>query len=60
MAYREQDAERWILMKSDDGGVSWYAVGGDPTNTFLEQDCMRAIVLGSADAGTTWTPDTLQ
>ena len=53
-SYREQDAIRVILMKSDDG-INWYPVGTSaPAKGVREGDCERHIWLSSADGGTTW------
>lgn len=53
-SYREQDAIRVILMKSDDG-INWYPVGTSaPAKGVREGDCERHIWLSSADSGTTW------
>lgn len=53
-SYREQDAIRIILMKSDDGGTTWYPVGDPQAKGVREGDCERQIFLRSTDSGTTW------
>lgn len=53
--YTEHDGIRVIPLVSDDGGLTWYPKGGDPTKA-APADALINLPLSSSDAGATWSP----
>lgn len=51
--YAERDADRFIFMQSDDGGLTWHAPG--VVESISERDLDKVILLKSVPA-VAWEP----